>query len=72
MAKNYLKIRIGDRLTLKKTHPCGSHEWIVYRVGADIGLQCCGCAHRILVDREKLEKRITFCEGGKQENDDTS
>jgi hypothetical protein len=69
MADNYLKIQTGDHITLKKTHPCGSSEWIVYRIGADIGLQCCGCAHRILVDREKLEKRVVIRKEEKPENE---
>ena len=36
-------LRIGDRIALRKAHPCGSHEWRVTRLGADIGLVCEGC-----------------------------
>jgi len=52
-------LRIGDRLALRKAHPCGSREWRVTRLGADIGLLCDGCGHRILMDRLDVERRFT-------------
>jgi len=52
-------LRIGDRIALRKAHPCGSHEWRVTRLGADIGLVCEGCGHRILMDRLDVERRFT-------------
>ena len=54
-----VELRIGDRITLRKAHPCGSHEWSVVRLGADIGLVCAGCQHRILLDRLDVERRYT-------------
>jgi hypothetical protein len=52
-------LRIGDRISLRKAHPCGSHEWGVTRIGADIGMVCAGCGHRILMDRLDVERRFT-------------
>jgi hypothetical protein len=52
-------LRIGDRIALRKAHPCGSHDWLVTRLGADIGLSCEGCGHRILMDRLDVERRFT-------------
>lgn len=52
-------LRVGDRIRLRKTHPCGSREWRVTRIGADIGLVCEGCGHRILMDRLDVERRFT-------------
>ena len=52
-------LRIGDRIALRKAHPCGSQEWRVVRLGADIGLVCDGCGHRILMDRLDVERRFT-------------
>jgi hypothetical protein len=52
-------LRIGDRIALRKAHPCGSQEWRVVRIGADIGLVCEGCRHRILMDRLDVERRFT-------------
>ena len=28
------EIRLGDRVRMRKTHPCGSDEWTVIRIGA--------------------------------------
>lgn len=53
-----MDIQIGDRLVLKKAHPCGSHEWEVLRIGADFRLKCAGCGHQIMIPRVQIEKRI--------------
>lgn len=47
---------IGDVIRMKKSHPCGSHEWEVLRVGADFRLRCTGCGHQIMVPRKLVEK----------------
>jgi hypothetical protein len=52
-------LRIDDRIALRKAHPCGSQAWRVTRLGADIGLVCEGCGHRILMDRLDVERRFT-------------
>jgi hypothetical protein len=52
-------LRLGDTVELRRAHPCGSHAWHVTRLGADIGLVCDGCAHRILMDRLDVERRFT-------------
>lgn len=53
-----LKVCVGDRVALRKAHPCGSYEWIVYRVGADIGLRCTGCERTVLLSRGVFNKRL--------------
>ena len=52
------QISVGDRLQMRKVHPCGSDEWVVYRVGADIGIRCLGCQRRVLMPRKVLLKRV--------------
>ncbi|HEX2993762.1 MAG TPA: DUF951 domain-containing protein [Anaerolineales bacterium] len=51
-------LRLNDQLRLRKQHPCGSYEWIVTRLGADIGLECKGCGRRVLLTRRELAKRL--------------
>jgi hypothetical protein len=51
-------LQMNDRLRLRKPHPCGSYEWKVVRLGADIGLACMGCQHRVLLTRRELMKRM--------------
>lgn len=53
-----LELRLGDLLRLKKRHPCGSYEWQVVRIGADIGIKCRGCGRRILLERRALERKM--------------
>jgi hypothetical protein len=53
-----LDVRLGDRVSLARRHPCGSQEWLVVRLGADIGLTCQGCQRRILIARPDLERRL--------------
>ena len=58
-------IRIDDVVQLRKPHPCGSYQWRVVRLGADIGLKCLGCQHRVLLSRRDFEKRLKkFLERG--------
>ena len=51
-----MDIHTGDVLELKKTHPCGSKEWKVLRVGMDFKLKCLGCGHQIMTPRKLVEK----------------
>lgn len=53
-----LKLQMGDGVRLKKPHPCGSLLWEVVRLGADIGLKCTKCGHRVLLPREYLARRV--------------
>jgi hypothetical protein len=53
-----LDIRVGDIVQMRKTHPCGSDRWRVYRVGADVGLRCLGCDHRVMMPRPKFERGV--------------
>lgn len=57
-----MDVQIGDILTMKKAHPCGSREWVVTRVGADFKLRCKGCGHEIMTPRAKAEKSIRSIE----------
>ena len=51
-------LQLNDHLRLRKQHPCGSFEWTVVRLGADIGLECKGCGHRVMLTRRELAKRM--------------
>ena len=53
-----MDIHIGDVLTMKKNHPCGSNRWEVLRIGADFKMRCLGCGREIMNPRSKIEKGI--------------
>lgn len=58
MVRPVLEIRLGDRVALRKPHPCGARTWDVVRLGADIGLVCTGCGRRVLLERAVVERRL--------------
>jgi hypothetical protein len=53
-----IEVHVGDVVRLRKVHPCGSYEWRVVRIGADIGLKCLGCERRVLLPRSTFERRL--------------
>ena len=55
---NSISIMPGERVELRKPHPCGSYDWRVVRIGADIGMKCARCDHRVLLPRSEFERRV--------------
>ena len=53
---NIVKYRLDDVIELKKTHPCGSNQFKVLRVGSTMRIVCLGCSRDMEIDRIKLEK----------------
>lgn len=52
------ELSIGDRIELRKAHPCGGKIWEVVRLGADIGIICETCGRKVMIPRQDLMKRI--------------
>jgi len=58
-------IRLNDVVQLRKNHPCGGNRWQVTRLGADIGLICLTCEHKVLLPRGQFLKQLkTFLTRG--------
>lgn len=53
-----LKLNVGDVVRTRKAHPCGSDQWEIVRLGADVRITCVGCGRSVLMPRVKLERRI--------------
>lgn len=53
--KHYL---LNDVVEMKKQHPCGTNEWKIIRLGADIRIKCEGCEHSVLIPRREFEKKM--------------
>ena len=53
-----LELLLGDVVRLRKRHPCGGHEWLIDRLGADIGLRCQTCDRHVLLERRLVEARL--------------
>jgi len=63
--KGPMSLYLDDVVVLRKPHPCGGDSWRIVRLGADIGLRCTTCSHRVLVARASVERDIKrFVERG--------
>ena len=49
---------VGERVRLRKPHPCGATDWRITRVGADIRITCEGCGHRVMLPRDEFNRRV--------------
>ena len=56
-------ISVGDVITVKKQHPCGSSDFTVLRIGMDFKIRCMGCGRELMLPRAKVEKTIRFING---------
>lgn len=52
------KFMVGDRVRLRKGHPCGSSDWEIMRTGMDFRIKCLGCGHQVMLPRIKFEKSV--------------
>ncbi len=53
-----MDFQIGQRIKLKKGHPCGENSWEIMRVGMDFKLKCTNCGHMVMVSRKLVEKNF--------------
>lgn len=55
MDKDY---SLGSIVEMKKAHPCGTNNWEIIRVGADIKIKCTNCGRTIMLPRIEFNKKI--------------
>ena len=53
-----MDVKVGDKLIMKKNHPCGSNEFEVLRIGMDFRIRCTNCGREVMVPRAKIERSI--------------
>ena len=53
-----MDLAIGDKIVMKKPHPCGGDTFTVLRIGMDFKIKCDSCGREVMVQRAKCEKRI--------------
>ncbi|NLG33590.1 MAG: DUF951 domain-containing protein [Syntrophomonadaceae bacterium] len=49
---------LGDIVRMKKKHPCGSLNWQIIRMGADIKIKCQGCGRLVMLPRNQFERQM--------------
>ncbi len=52
------KYELGSKVIMKKQHPCGTNEWEIVRVGADIKIKCRACGRTVLIPRIEFNKKL--------------
>ncbi len=52
------KFGLNDIVEMKKQHPCGTNEWKIIRMGADVRIKCEGCQHSVMIPRREFEKKM--------------
>lgn len=50
--------QLGSIVIMRKPHPCGTNEWEVVRVGADIKIKCVACGRQIMLPRIDFNKKL--------------
>lgn len=58
MQNKELNYEIGTKVIMKKQHPCGTNEWEITRVGADIKIKCLNCGRTVLIPRIEFNKKV--------------
>ena len=53
-----MNISVGDRVEMKKQHPCGCKTFEILRVGMDFKIKCEKCGREVMAPRAKIEKNI--------------
>ena len=61
-----MDIKLGDVVRLRKKHPCGSDEWQVVRLGADVRIKCLRCQRQVLLERGVFERRVKAVASGRE------
>ena len=49
---------LGDVVSMRKQHPCGSNEWEILRIGMDFRIRCLKCGRMVMLPRVKFEKNV--------------
>lgn len=49
---------LGNIIEMKKGHPCGTNEWEITRIGADIKIKCINCGRTIMLPRIEFNKKL--------------
>lgn len=60
---------LGDIVQTRKEHPCGSNQWEIIRLGADIKIKCVQCGRIVMLPRQKFEKSVKKIIKSSEEND---
>lgn len=50
--------KVDSIVMMKKQHACGTNEWKIVRVGADIKIECIHCGRKVMLPRIDFNKKL--------------
>ena len=59
-------INVNDKVTTKKSHPCGNNVWTVVRTGADVKIKCDNCGRIVMLSVDAFNKSVKSINGVKK------
>ena len=59
-------VNVNDKVTTKKSHPCGNNVWTVVRTGADVKIKCDNCGRIVMLSLDVFNKSIKTINGVKK------
>ena len=65
---DYVEYNLNDIVIMKKVHPCGSNNFEIIRLGADIKIKCTKCGRVIMLPRVEFNKKIKKVVEDEKEN----
>ena len=50
--------KLGDKVIMKKGHPCGANLWEIVRLGVDIKIKCLNCGRIVMIPRIAFNRKL--------------
>lgn len=50
--------KLGDKVIMKKGHPCGANLWEIVRLGVDIKIKCLNCGRIVMIPRVEFNRKL--------------
>ena len=50
--------KLGDKVIVKKGHPCGANLWEIVRLGVDIKIKCLNCGRIVMIPRIEFNRKL--------------
>ena len=50
--------KLGDKVIMKKGHPCGANLWEIVRLCVDIKIKCLNCGRIVMIPRIEFNRKL--------------
>ena len=50
--------KLGDKVIMKKGHPCGANLWEIVRLGVDLKIKCLNCGRIVMIPRIEFNRKL--------------